>query len=391
MDSKMSLSSASLATHLRLLRWCGYCRLAGGARLARLHALYRALTLALTTVYLLQECVYAYQVQQDMDKLARVMFLLLCHITSIAKQLVFHLKAERIDEMLAGLEDPLYNQPEEAHRRLLGATAASASRFVRAYSGCAVVTCTLWITFPVMYRLQGLPVEFPFWITVDYNRPTMFILVLAYSYYVTTLVGIANTTMDAFMATVLNQCKTQLRLLRMNFECLPERAAVLSRQLGGSYDAALFALFRECLVHYEKITETAKMLQNIFGTAILIQFGIGGWILCMAAYKIVSLNMLSVEFASMALFISCILTELFLYCYYGNEVTDESERVSQSLYSMEWRRARLTFRRSLVLVMERAKRPLRPAAGRVIPLSLDTFVKIIKSSYTFYAVLRQTK
>lgn len=39
-----------------------------------------------------------------MDKLARVMFLLLCHITSIAKQLVFHLKADRIDEMLGGLD-----------------------------------------------------------------------------------------------------------------------------------------------------------------------------------------------------------------------------------------------------------------------------------------------
>lgn len=39
-----------------------------------------------------------------MDKLARVMFLLLCHITSIAKQFVFHMKAERIDEMLGELD-----------------------------------------------------------------------------------------------------------------------------------------------------------------------------------------------------------------------------------------------------------------------------------------------
>ncbi|CAH1640018.1 unnamed protein product [Spodoptera littoralis] len=391
----MSLSSGSVATHLRILRRCGYCRLAGGARVARLgslHALYRGFTLALTTLYLLQECIYAYQVRQDMDKLARVMFLLLCHITSIAKQLVFHLKADRIDEMLGGLNEPLYNQSAAVHQRLLRVTAARAARFVRAYAGCAVVTCTLWITFPVMYHLQGQLVEFPFWINVDYNQSKMFILVLAYSYYVTTLVGIANTTMDAFMATVLNQCKTQLRILRMNFECLPLQAVeVLKTSPGQSYDAVLMKLFKECLLHYEKITKTAKMLQDIFGTAILIQFGIGGWILCMAAYKIVTLNVLSVEFASMTLFISCILTELFLYCYYGNEVTDESSRVSESLYSMEWARAGLSFRRSLVLVMERAKRPLRPAAGRVIPLSLDTFVKIIKSSYTFYAVLRQTK
>lgn len=41
-----------------------------------------------------------------------------------------------------------------------------------------------------------------------------FVAVLVYSYYVTTLVGVANTTMDAFVATVLLQCKTQLAILR---------------------------------------------------------------------------------------------------------------------------------------------------------------------------------
>lgn len=113
------------------------------------------------------------------------------------------------------------------------------------------------------------------------------------------------------------------------------------------------------------------MLQDIFGVAILVQFGIGGWILCMAAYKIASvgyfdiiyidntsfyikktktnggwsfshliiplkytfrfqLNVLSIEFASMTLFILCILTELFLYCYYGNELTVEVSAAARS-------------------------------------------------------------
>lgn len=40
----------------------------------------------------------------------------------------------------------------------------------------------------------------------------------------------------------------------MNFECLPQRAAEASRR-GQDYDAVLKQLFRECLVHYEKITE----------------------------------------------------------------------------------------------------------------------------------------
>lgn len=39
-----------------------------------------------------------------MAKLARVMFLLLCHVTSIAKQLVFYLDADAIDRLVAHLD-----------------------------------------------------------------------------------------------------------------------------------------------------------------------------------------------------------------------------------------------------------------------------------------------
>jgi hypothetical protein len=38
-----------------------------------------------------------------MDKLARVMFLLLCHVTSITKQIVFYVDADDVDEMILGL------------------------------------------------------------------------------------------------------------------------------------------------------------------------------------------------------------------------------------------------------------------------------------------------
>lgn len=39
-----------------------------------------------------------------MDSLARVMFLLLCHITSIAKQVMFHTRAADIEAMIDGFD-----------------------------------------------------------------------------------------------------------------------------------------------------------------------------------------------------------------------------------------------------------------------------------------------
>lgn len=39
-----------------------------------------------------------------MEKLSRVMFLMLCHTTSFVKQVVFHMDADRIDMLVAWLD-----------------------------------------------------------------------------------------------------------------------------------------------------------------------------------------------------------------------------------------------------------------------------------------------
>ncbi|XP_049878937.1 odorant receptor 4-like [Pectinophora gossypiella] len=387
-----SPAGACVAPHLRCLRWVGFCRLSPGTPRYQqaAHYLYRLFALASCSVYLAQECVYAYQERADMEKLSRVMFLLLCHVTSLAKQLVFHTDAHRIDTLVAEFDAAVFNAAEAA--AALARTARAARWLQRLYSGTAVVTCTLWLVFPVARYARGLPVDFPFWLPAPPDHVAAFCAVLVYSYYVTTLVGIANTTMDAFVGTVLYQCTTQLTVLQKNLETLSDRTDEVRQQTGEDFESVFLKLFYECLSHYNKICEIASLLQDIFGTAILFQFAIGGWILCMAAYKLVSLNVLSVEFVSMNLFVVCILTELFLYCYYGNELTYESQRLQAALYACGWERSAggRRARRGLLLARERAQRPLRAAAW-IVPLSLDTFLKIIKSSYTFYAVLRQTK
>ncbi|KAL4719037.1 hypothetical protein ACJJTC_011159 [Scirpophaga incertulas] len=157
--------------------------------------------------------------------------------------------------------------------------------------------------------------------------------------------------MDAFMGTMLHQCKTQLSILSTNHRL-------------------------QSLFQYSNTNSVRNWrLDFVYGR---IQ----------TSQSERSEHRVRVD----ALFITCILTELFLYCYYGNEVTVESERVLQSLYGMEWLHTPLRFKRSLLL--DHAARAA-PAAGPPPAASSrcrsNTFVTILKSSYTFYAVLRQTK
>lgn len=198
-----------------------------------------------------------------MEALTRVMFLLLCHVTSIAKQVTFRRDAERIDRLVSGLDGERRPPPPLTRHRAVptvhvvgcrgavrgrrgarcGGSGAHGALFgavrVRVLGhGRAHVHAVDHVprAAPPARGARGLPLlhaaavrqhaavrrrrltRAPRPRARPSDRPPRparrFLGVLLYSYYVTTLVGIANTTMDAFVATVLKQCTTQLTILR---------------------------------------------------------------------------------------------------------------------------------------------------------------------------------
>ncbi|GBO99179.1 Odorant receptor 94b [Eumeta japonica] len=264
---------------------------------------------------------------------------------------------------------------------------------------------------------------------------------------VTTLIAVANTALDALVAAVLAQCKTQLTILRHNLEHLPVKCQEMTNAGEAAHNAALLRELAACMQHYAKIMQISRKFLSIFGGAIFFQFGCSGWIICMTAYKLANhasglglvlkkdsfysvehyrlalvrgclfltkaadkdyrhgflddcyvtilaskssskcyyslsdvtfqVRPTTMEFASLVLFLICMLLELFLFCYYGNEVKVESELLTQSVFAASWPETPHAFRKALVVVMERFKRPLKPVAGLIIPLSLETFVKVL--------------
>lgn len=58
------------------------------------------------TIKYLIKYIYLYVVQErsDMDKVSQVVSLMLCHMTCVAKQIVFHVDADKIEALVAGLE-----------------------------------------------------------------------------------------------------------------------------------------------------------------------------------------------------------------------------------------------------------------------------------------------
>lgn len=70
----------------------------------------------------------------------------------------------------------------------------------------------------------------------------------------------------------------------------------------------------------------------------------------------------------------CIICEISLICYWGNEISLESQNVIHACYDVNFFGSDVRFQKALFLIMERSKRPITLTAGKFSPLTLGTFL-----------------
>ncbi|XP_068909813.1 odorant receptor 4-like [Tenebrio molitor] len=106
---------------------------------------------------------------------------------------------------------------------------------------------------------------------------------------------------------------------------------------------------------------------------------------------------MSFQFVSMFLYEFCVLLEIFLWCYYGNEIilkllcNLQSEQLTTSAFKSDWSDCNKEYKKDLLLFMIRSQRSLELYAGGYFPLSLRTFMAIVKSSWSYFAVLNSVR
>lgn len=73
-------------------------------------------------------------------------------------------------------------------------------------------------------------------------------------------------------------------------------------------------------------------------------------------------------------YIAAVLMELFLFCWFGNEVSIKSENISRALYESVWPETSKNFKRNLFFFLTRTQKPIKIYALNFFQLSLDVFV-----------------
>ncbi|XP_044001506.1 odorant receptor 4-like [Aphidius gifuensis] len=134
----------------------------------------------------------------------------------------------------------------------------------------------------------------------------------------------------------------------------------------------------------------ADKINSIFTSVIFLQYSASSIIICTSIYLISQMPLFTVEFAALAMYLICMLIQIFLLCITGNEATLECSSLASEIYKTNWLVLSKRTKSYLILMMIRTRKPIVFTSGHIITLSLDSFKSLLKMSYSAYNLLQQS-
>lgn len=82
------------------------------------------------------------------------------------------------------------------------------------------------------------------------------------------------------------------------------------------------------------------------------------------------------DFGFYVSFVMTMLTQIFLPCYFGNEIVVKSGNLSRSIYFSNWPERSQRYRKLVLIYLEMLHRPTKLEVGGIFSLTLISFLSV---------------
>ncbi|KAH0548918.1 hypothetical protein KQX54_004314 [Cotesia glomerata] len=158
----------------------------------------------------------------------------------------------------------------------------------------------------------------------------------------------------------------------------------------GSEDCYLWR-FQICIKHHQKLTWIVKELNSVFSSSMMTQLATSATMICLAGFQAVLGSNDKSSFMKFTVYLGATFTQLLYWCWFSNQLLYQAISLTTGIWMSGWEHQfPLNVKNLLTISMLRTLKPLQLKAGNFFTLSLETFVSILKSSYSFFALLSST-
>ncbi|KAF3054562.1 Odorant receptor 257 [Nylanderia fulva] len=194
------------------------------------------------------------------------------------------------------------------------------------------------------------------WLPFDYSSTTLFFL--TYSHQLISLLagGYLNIACDTLICGFLVHICCQIEILSYRLRNIKFYSDI----------------FRDCIRQHYHIFRLAFLVNVKFRLTMTIQLVMSMFIVCFILYQL-SKTTAKAKYIEMILLMSCI------------------RQLIDDIFEMEWLTLDKNVKKSLIIIMKRAIIPIQITSAYVIPMNLDSFMGVLKTSYSTYNLLQQMR
>ncbi|KAI7815068.1 Odorant receptor Or2a, partial [Rhyzopertha dominica] len=363
----------SLWLHIKLLRVFGYWKPREKTIWSRYYNFYALLMLGVLYFYVFQEVMSLAVSTHDVEKSFDVLFWLLPHCPELVKAYFFYIKSDRLKDLVESLDRPNFQPRNQRQRQIACTMIKSSQRMYIAYLCAATFTLTVF-TIKAGTNVAGRTLPLGAYIPFNTDKSPNYELAAAYQYILYLTTAYLNITFDMFSAGMMANICVQIDFLHDTASNIANGiVSEMQVSISKSSLAELNKRLVKCVDHHRTILRFSDELQDLLSSSILAQMGLSITILSMTSYSLVQVSD-TVDFIAIVSFQVNMLLQILPYCYYGNEIIEKSDKLSESFYMSRWEDCPVDYRKKILFIMLKLRNPIRHTAGGVFAMSLSTFL-----------------
>ncbi|XP_076389265.1 odorant receptor 10-like [Megachile rotundata] len=231
----------------------------------------------------------------------------------------------------------------------------------------------LFMTIVIGFNKRKL--VFRMWLPYNYSSARLYILTSVYEVMVTSYgVSVSIACECLYTGLILHVC-CQFEILEHRFKMLNTNPVYTVNQ---------------CASHHHLIYKYAEAVNEEFKGIVSFQFFSSMSMICLTIYQLPYAEN-SATFLATAMFLMCVFLQIFYYCLCGNVVKAKSAEFPDEIFSSGWPSWNDSSKKVLLMVIRRSKTPIEFTSMHIVTLSLESFMSLLKTSYSAYNLMSNTR
>ncbi|KAJ3663554.1 hypothetical protein Zmor_007805 [Zophobas morio] len=342
---------------------------------------YTARTVILIIIFfpvsLISQAANLFFVLDDLVALTGTIYLLLTEIMWALKMYYFVKNISLVKTLMKMLNHELFQPRDVGQVVLVQPNLDSWKTIYQMFMVTALGGNLFWAAFPLFDTANGEK-RLPFlaWYPYDTSISPFYQITYVHQVLTYTYIGFTHINTDTFIAALNMYISSQFDILCDNLKNL-------------HFSNNVKANLVKCIKHHWLILSFAEKTSQFLKSIILLQFFISVIIMGITLFQITIVAPFSAEFLFLVSYEMGIVAQIFIYCWFGNEVEVKSNNVSFAIYGSKWPDFSKEVQKNVWFFMFRSQTPVRMSSLNVFYLSLESFMAIVKTSWSYFALLQQ--